>query len=112
MPRLPLRLFRLPTTRAKRRRRMYTMLFLVFVMVAFVLPFYVIYKPPNALIRYFQRRWPDVLWHVPLAKTTGGEKVIALTIDDAPSEYTREILQVLEEYDAHATFFVIGGQVS
>ncbi|KAI4714555.1 hypothetical protein J4E89_000235 [Alternaria sp. Ai002NY15] len=111
MPRLPLRLFRLPTTRAKRRRRMYTMFFLVFVIVAFVLPFYVIYKPPNALIRYFQRRWPDVLWHVPLAKTTGGEKVIALTIDDAPSEYTREILQVLEEYDVHATFFVIGGQV-
>ena len=111
MPRLPLRIFRLPTTRAARRRRMYTMFFIVFVVVTFILPFYVIYKPPNVLIRYFQRRWPDVLWHVPLPRAKGGEKVIALTIDDAPSEYTREILKVLEDYEAHATFFVIGGQV-
>jgi peptidoglycan/xylan/chitin deacetylase (PgdA/CDA1 family) len=111
MPRLPLRIFRLPTTRAARRRRMYTMFFIVFVVVTFILPFYVIYKPPNVLIRYFQRRWPDVLWHVPLPRAKGGEKVIALTIDDAPSEYTREILKVLEDYEAHETFFVIGGQV-
>ncbi|KAJ4294614.1 DNA mismatch repair protein [Kalmusia sp. IMI 367209] len=39
------------------------------------------------------------------------EKVIALTIDDAPSYYTSEILQILIENDAKATFFVIGGQV-
>jgi peptidoglycan/xylan/chitin deacetylase (PgdA/CDA1 family) len=95
---------------------MYTMFFLVFVVVALVVPFYVIYKPPNLLIRYFQQRWPDVLWHVPASRlrtsTKGAEKMIALTIDDAPSSYTREILQVLQENEAHATFFVIGGQVS
>ncbi|KAJ8106357.1 hypothetical protein OPT61_g9590 [Boeremia exigua] len=83
----------------------------MFILIAsiftFVYPFYCIYKPPNTLIRYFQRRWPDVLWHVPTA-----EKVIALTIDDAPSEHTRGILDVLRENDAHATFFVIGGQVA
>ncbi|KAF2025474.1 glycoside hydrolase/deacetylase [Setomelanomma holmii] len=73
----------------------------------FVTPFYVIYKPPNLLIRYFQSRWPDVLWHVPLK-----EKVVALTIDDAPSRFTREIVHVLKENDAKATFFVIGGQVA
>lgn len=39
------------------------------------------------------------------------QKVIALTIDDAPSEYTRGIIEVLRENDARATFFVIGGQV-
>jgi peptidoglycan/xylan/chitin deacetylase (PgdA/CDA1 family) len=74
-----------------------------------ITPFYFIYKPPNALIRYFQHHWPDVLWHVPIPNQK--EKVVALTIDDAPSEYTREILKVLKENDAHATFFVIGGQV-
>ena len=40
------------------------------------------------------------------------EKVIALTIDDAPSEFTEEILKVLKENEARATFFVIGGQVA
>ena len=67
---------------------------------------YIIYKPPAFIIRWFQRRWPDVLWHV-----STSSKVIALTIDDAPSEHTKEILQVLEANNATATFFVIGSQV-
>ncbi|KAH4902937.1 hypothetical protein HBI80_129600 [Parastagonospora nodorum] len=74
--------------------------------LAFITPFYVIYKPPNILIRYFQHRWPDVLWHVPLK-----QKIIALTIDDAPSRFTQELVDVLRDNDAKATFFVIGGQV-
>ncbi|EAT87265.1 hypothetical protein SNOG_04874 [Parastagonospora nodorum SN15] len=79
----------------------------VFVTIlAFITPFYVIYKPPNILIRYFQHRWPDVLWHVPLK-----QKIIALTIDDAPSRFTQELVDVLRDNDAKATFFVIGGQV-
>jgi endopolyphosphatase len=39
-------------------------------------------------------------------------KLVALTIDDAPSSHTRDILQVLKENDATATFFVVGNQVS
>lgn len=70
-------------------------------------PLYVAYKPPSILIRYFQRRWPDVLWRV-----STSSKVIALTIDDAPSEYTNEIMQILHANNATATFFVIGSQVS
>lgn len=36
-------------------------------------------------------------------------KQIALTFDDGPCElYTREILEILSEYNAKATFFVIG----
>ncbi|KAL1612496.1 hypothetical protein SLS60_000723 [Paraconiothyrium brasiliense] len=50
--------------------------------------------------------WPDVLFHADVK-----EKVIALTIDDAPSYYTSQILDILKEHDAKATFFVIGGQV-
>ncbi len=36
------------------------------------------------------------------------EKVIYLTFDDGPSPYTQPILDLLAEYDAKATFFVIG----
>ena len=75
----------------------------------FCLPFivlYCIYKPPVSLITYFQRRWPAVLFHVPTAK-----KFIALTIDDVPSENTKEILHILKANDVTATFFIIGSQV-
>ncbi|TQR14232.1 polysaccharide deacetylase family protein [Psychrobacillus soli] len=45
-----------------------------------------------------------VLWDI---KTE--EKVIALTFDDGPhSTYTTQILDLLAQYDAKATFFVIG----
>lgn len=67
---------------------------------------YLVYKPPDLLIRYFQYRWPEVLWHVRTDR-----KAIALTIDDAPSEYCHEILEVLEVNNATATFFTIGSQV-
>ncbi|KAF2642284.1 nodulation protein nodB [Massarina eburnea CBS 473.64] len=72
----------------------------------FIAPFYLIYKPPSWLIRKFQKRWPDVLWHV-----NTSEKVIALTIDDGPSPYTDQIMDILKQNDVHATFFIIGGQV-
>ena len=40
-------------------------------------------------------------------------KVIALTFDDGPwPEYTDEILNILDEHDAKATFFTIGDQIS
>lgn len=37
------------------------------------------------------------------------QKVIYLTFDDGPSEYTEELLNVLDEYDAKATFFITNG---
>ena len=44
---------------------------------------------------------------------TNGDKVIALTFDDGPwPTTTSEILDVLKENDAHATFFEIGNQVA
>ncbi|KAJ5614857.1 hypothetical protein N7528_008511 [Penicillium herquei] len=88
-------------------------------------PLYLIYKPPLCLVRFFQRHWPDVLFHHP---TT--QKVVALTIDDAPSIYTAgaggradqtglnsdqennlTIIDLLKAHHATATFFVIGSQV-
>ncbi|MCJ1246321.1 hypothetical protein MMC30_003527 [Trapelia coarctata] len=83
------------------------MLLFLSVMCIVIAPFYVIYKPPSLLIRYFQRRWPDVLWRV-----STSSKIIALTIDDGPSEYTNEIMQILKANGATATFFIIGSQVA
>lgn len=77
------------------------------VLVLVVLPLFMIYKPPVFVVNQLQRRFPQVLFHIP---TKGN--VVALTIDDAPSEYTRQILDVLEANQATATFFAIGGQVS
>ena len=38
--------------------------------------------------------------------------MVALTFDDGPSVYTKDILDQLEKYNAHATFFVVGNRVS
>ncbi len=39
-------------------------------------------------------------------------KMLALTFDDGPGGYTNRVLDVLKQYRSHATFFVIGRQVS
>ncbi|CAG8305045.1 unnamed protein product [Penicillium nalgiovense] len=71
-----------------------------------LVPFYCIYKPPSLFIRYCQRRWPDVLFRVDTIN-----KVVALTIDDAPSIHTPAILRLLQSHNAAATFFSIGSQI-
>ena len=103
-------LFRLPTKlrRRVRRKRMTTLLALLALLFLLVLPFYCVYcvyKPPRFLVGYLQAKYPDVLFEV---KTS--ERIIALSIDDAPSQHTDEIMSVLADNDAHATFFVIGAQ--
>ena len=70
------------------------------------LPAYIVYKPPKSVISYLQSRNPSVLFQIHTSR-----KIVALTIDDAPSPYTREILDILKDNDASATFFVIGNQV-
>ncbi len=43
---------------------------------------------------------------------TKGKKYIALTFDEGPSLRTSEILDILKEKDAKATFFVSGDKVA
>ncbi len=43
-----------------------------------------------------------------IAQTSEGEKICYLTFDDGPSKNTIKILDILKQYDAKATFFVIG----
>lgn len=43
----------------------------------------------------------------------GGDKVIALTFDDGPwQDYTAQILDILRDNGAKATFFTVGGRIS
>jgi endopolyphosphatase len=110
MPRLPFCL-RLPSKLRRRARRSRIMTLLVAVLIALILfaPLYVVYKPPSVLMSYLAQRWTDVIWRIWLPPS---KKLVALTIDDAPSQHTPAILDVLRAHAAHATFFVIGGQVA
>jgi peptidoglycan/xylan/chitin deacetylase (PgdA/CDA1 family) len=76
------------------------------IILLILVPIYVVYKPPRLVISYFQRRFPEVLFQVDTDR-----KIVALTIDDSPSQYTREVLDILKANDVSATFFVIGNQV-
>ncbi|WMT42977.1 polysaccharide deacetylase family protein [Paenibacillus sp. D2_2] len=41
-----------------------------------------------------------------------GKKVIYLTFDDGPGKYTSEIVKILNDNGIHATFFMVGGNLS
>ena len=49
---------------------------------------------------------------VPAPTPTTGNKGIALTFDDGPGPYTAHLLDILDQYGAKATFFLIGSKVS
>lgn len=40
-----------------------------------------------------------------------GKKLVALTFDDGPSQYTEKLLDALKKYNAKATFFVVGSRL-
>ncbi|KAL4924835.1 chitin deacetylase [Aspergillus undulatus] len=63
---------------------------------------------PNVLSSPVVKRAPvgQVLTHCTTPNT------IALTFDDGPSEYTPQLLDLLGQYGARATFFVLGGAAS
>lgn len=46
-----------------------------------------------------------------LVTPANGEKLVALTFDDGPSEYTTQYLQILAQYNAHATFCELYGNI-
>jgi peptidoglycan/xylan/chitin deacetylase (PgdA/CDA1 family) len=56
-------------------------------------------SPQDAIVKFFN-------------VDTGDNKVIALTFDDGPWDtYTNEILDILAEYNAKATFFTVGERI-
>ena len=48
----------------------------------------------------------------PAPASTTGNKVIALTFDDGPGPHTAQLLDILDQHGAKATFFLIGSKVS
>lgn len=85
------------------------LLVLLILLVLAALLAYTIYKPPKFVIDYLQRRYPDVIFEIDLPSS---QRVVALTLDDAPSAETGRILDLLKTYNAKASFFVIGGQIT
>jgi len=61
---------------------------------------------PTLFMEWKRAESPEVLFYVATK-----EPVVALSIDDGPSIATPEILDILAENDAHATFFVTGENV-
>jgi len=43
-----------------------------------------------------------------ISRVNTNEKIVALTFDDAPTEYTDEVLQILSDQDIRATFYALG----
>jgi peptidoglycan/xylan/chitin deacetylase (PgdA/CDA1 family) len=59
---------------------------------------------------YFHAQWPTSQLYGPtICRSRSGERKLALTYDDGPNPvHTPRLMKVLERYDAHATFFLIG----
>jgi peptidoglycan/xylan/chitin deacetylase (PgdA/CDA1 family) len=48
----------------------------------------------------------------PATKPASGSRTIYISFDDGPSPYTPQLLNVLDQYNAKATFFMLGNQIS
>lgn len=58
--------------------------------------------------RYYYEQRGDMIWEVQTSR-----KVIALTFDDGPDPLeTKQILDILKQYDAKCTFFAIGKRIA
>ena len=69
--------------------------------VLVIIPFLIV-------LAILSRTIPDGTVRLNLGESGIGEKAIALTFDDGPSDYTEALLDGLELYGAKATFFVVG----
>ncbi len=77
-------------------------------LVWLLLPF-VVY---NALIIYGSASIQSDFFVKAICSAETNEKIIALTFDDGPhKEYTTQVLSALKEFEAKATFFVIGKNI-
>ncbi len=80
------------------------------ILISSLLPVLLYTTTTHALLKkdrkYYEARG-EVVWEVPTQ-----QKVMALTFDDGPNpNYTPQILQLLKQYKARATFFLVGSRV-
>ena len=71
--------------------------------ILIIIPFLII-------LAIISRTIPDGTVRLNIGESGIGEKAIALTFDDGPSDYTEELLDGLQKYGASVTFFVIGSK--
>lgn len=87
----------------------YTRLLILIFTLAFPLSPHLTFAHPAFQFKdraYYEERG-DIVWEVPTE-----DKCIAFTFDDGPDHrQTTEILDVLDQYNAKATFFVVGTRV-
>lgn len=57
-----------------------------------------------------QKMVPRMVRHY-FTNKTGGQKTIALTFDDGPSQYTQQVLDTLSKYGAVGTFYEVGNNI-
>jgi peptidoglycan/xylan/chitin deacetylase (PgdA/CDA1 family) len=67
----------------------------------------ILFFQPEWFFTRLSQRSPEVLYSV-----NTDQRVVALTIDDGPDQdSTPQILDILDQWDAHATFFLITGNI-
>ena len=70
----------------------------------FIVLFYAGYHAYADKGRTYYEQTGEVLWEIETQ-----EKVVAITFDDGPDDqYTNQVLDLLAEYEAKATFFILG----
>jgi peptidoglycan-N-acetylglucosamine deacetylase len=87
-------------------RRCHTMSFALPVVLGLTFLGSALLSLPTLVVEWGKRGGTEVVFSAVI-----DEPVVALTIDDGPSESTEEILEVLREHEVQATFFVIGDHV-
>ena len=66
----------------------------------------------NAKIAIQKKEETNFINYETVNKTIDPNKpIIALTFDDGPSKYTKQIVDLLKKYNCNATFFVLGNKV-
>ncbi len=66
----------------------------------------------NTKITIEKKEETNVINYETVNKTIDSNKpIIALTFDDGPSKYTKQIVDLLKKYNCNATFFVLGNKV-
>jgi peptidoglycan/xylan/chitin deacetylase (PgdA/CDA1 family) len=81
---------------------------IVLVIAGLVVAFWTLFHPSDWAVKRVGDFYPGVVFRV-----TTGERVVALTIDDAPHpDVTPGILNELRKHGARATFFIIGANAA
>ena len=73
------------------------------IIILFICVFYILHK--ISVSRDFQ------FFSNPINNQKTVKRIVALTFHDGPTEYTEEIIGLLEELDIKATFFLIGNEM-